>query len=89
MLLDPKEIKEKADKVEIDHHFEIRLKGRNIKLEEIRYHLKNTNPAIKEMNGNKYKLSYQLEKDRYLTMYILNTQKGLKLLTVFIEKKVK
>jgi len=91
MPLNPKEIKEKADNLELDYHFDIRLKRRNVKIEDIKYHLKNSNPIIKESedNENKYKLSYQLEKDKYLTMYILNTQKGLKLLTVFIEKRIK
>ena len=89
MPLTPREIKENADNINIDPHFELRLKKRNLKLDEIKDYLKNKIPIIIEINEIKYKLSYQLEKEKYLTLYVLKIPKGLKMLTVFIEKRIK
>ena len=89
MSLTPKEIKENVDNLEIDPHFERRLKKRNLKLDEVKDYLKNKIPIIIEINEFKYKISYRLEKERYLTLYLLKVPKGLKMLTVFIEKRIK
>ena len=89
MPLTPKEIRENLDNLEIDPHFDRRLKKRNLNLEHIKDYLKNRIPIIVEVNKNKYKISYQLEKERYLTLYALKVSKGLKMLTVFIEKRIK
>ena len=89
MSLTQKEIKESINDLEIDPHFERRLKKRNLNLEYIKDYLKNRIPIIIEINKNKYKISYQLEKERYLTLYVLKVPKGLKMLTVFIEKRIK
>ncbi len=85
MPINPNEIKENADNLIIDPHFVIRLKKRNISLDEVKYQLKYKIPEILEVDTNKYKLLYQLEKGRYVGLYVTKVPKGLKMLTVFIE----
>lgn len=73
MPLTAKEIQENSERVEFDHHFDLRLKKRNIRLGEVKDYLKNKIPIIKDKGENKYKISYQTKKGKYLTMYVLRT----------------
>ena len=89
MPLNNKELREQAEQILLDPHFELRLKNRHINIHEIRECLKDKIPIIKEIGENKYKIAYQIEKSRYLSIYLVNDTKGLKMITVFIERRIK
>lgn len=89
MLLNPKELREQAEQILLDPHFELRLRNRHLNIHEIRECLKDKIPIIKEITENKYKIIYQLEKSRYLSIYLVKNTKSLKMLTVFIERRIK
>lgn len=89
MPLSFKEIKERLNNIEIDPHFEIRSRLRNISIDKIKFYLENSMPIIKETGENRYKLTYQMEKDENLVLYIIKLPKSLKMLTCYIERRKK
>ncbi len=62
MPLSVKEIKERINNLEINPHFEIRSKVRNITIDKVKYYLENHTPNIEEIEKDKYKLTYQIDK---------------------------
>ena len=88
MPLTYRELKEQADKILLDPHFELRLRNRKIAIHMLEECLKNKIPIIKEINEAKYKISYQIEKSKYLSIYVVKDTKGLKMITIIIERRI-
>ena len=86
MPLSLKESKDNLSYIEFEPQFELRSKVRGINTEKVKYYLENEIPIIEETDNKRYKLRYQIDKNKYLSIYVIKKiPKGLKILTCFIE----